>query len=180
MAQATWEKPTNIEVPARLGGRSNRLKFLIGGLLILAAVAYLIISGTVTGARFFITVDELVKDSAYVGQTVRISGAVLGDSIHYDSEKLLIEFTIANIPQQFDNLAVALHDAVSDQKVTRLQVRVENQVKPDLLQHEAQAILTGKLDENGVFQATELLLKCPSRFQEDGPDPSSLNSQPEA
>ena len=179
MAQVTWEKPATIDVPSRLSGKSNRLKFLIGGVLILVAVAYLIISGTVTGARFFITVDELLKDNAYVGQTVRISGAVLGDSIKYDSEKLLIEFTIANIPQQFDNLAVALHDAVSSPNVTRLQVRVENQVKPDLLQHEAQAILTGKLDENGVFQATELLLKCPSRFQEDGPDPSSLKTNPE-
>jgi cytochrome c-type biogenesis protein CcmE len=129
-------------------------------LLILAAVAYLIISGTVTGARFFITVDELLKDSTYVGQTVRISGAVLGDSIQYDSEKLLIEFTIANIPQEFDNLAVALHDAVGDPNVTRLQVRVENQVKPDLLQHEAQAILTGKLDENGVFQPIQRLKRC--------------------
>jgi cytochrome c-type biogenesis protein CcmE len=180
MAQATWEKPTSAEIPSHLKPGNNRLKFLIGGLLILAAVAYLIISGTVTGARFFITVDEVLSASTYVGQTVRISGAVLGDSIQYDSEKLLIEFTIANIPQEFDNLAVALHDAVNNSETTRLQVRVENQVKPDLLQHEAQAILTGKLDENGVFQATELLLKCPSRFEEDGPDPSSLNSRSEA
>lgn len=180
MAQATWEKPVSTETPASLKKTNNRLKFLIGGLLILAAVGYLIISGTVTGARYFITVDELLNGSTYVGQTVRISGAVLGDSIQYDSEKLVIDFTIANIPQQFDNLAVALHDAVSDSSATRLHVHIENQVKPDLLQHEAQAILTGKLDENGVFQATELLLKCPSRFQEDGPDPSSLKSQPEA
>jgi len=180
MAQATWEKHTSAEIPSHLKPGKNRLKFLIGGLLILAAVAYLIISGTVTGARFFITVDELLNDSTYVGQTVRISGAVLGDSIQYDSEKLLIEFTIANIPQKFDNLAVALREAVSNPNVTQLQVRVENEVKPDLLQHEAQAILTGKLDENGVFQATELLLKCPSRFEEDGPDPSSLNSRSEA
>lgn len=180
MAQATWEKPVSSEIPARLGGKTNRLKFLVGGLLILAAVTYLIISGTVTGARYFITVDEILANPTYVGQSVRISGAVLGDSIQYDSEKLLIEFTIVNLPQQFDNLAVALHEAVNSPNVTRLHIRVENQVKPDLLQHEAQAILTGKLDENGVFHASELLLKCPSRFEEDGPDPSSLNSRAEA
>ncbi len=179
MAQATWEKPTSTEIPSDLKPGNNRLKFLVGGLLILAAVIYLIISGTVTGANYFITVDKLLADSTYVGQTVRITGAVLGDTIEYDSETLLIEFTIANIPQEFDNLAVALHDAVNNPTVTRLQVRIENEVKPDLLQHEAQAILTGKLDENGVFQATELLLKCPSRFEEDGPDPSSLNSRSE-
>ncbi|NJL57955.1 cytochrome c maturation protein CcmE [bacterium] len=33
---------------------------------------------------------------------------------------------------------------------------------PDLLQHEAQAILTGTLGDDGVFYATELLLKCPA------------------
>jgi cytochrome c-type biogenesis protein CcmE len=54
---------------------------------------------------------------------------------------------------------------------------VENQVKPDLLQHEAQAILTGQLDSNGVFQVSELLLKCPSRFEEAGPDQSIGNAE---
>lgn len=168
MAEATWEKTAQqLATP-----KSGRLKFLAGGLLILGAVAYLIISGTATGARFFITVDELLTDSTYQGQTVRISGAVLGESIDYDSEQLLIEFTIANIPQEFDDLAVALHDSVNNPDATRLRVRVENQVKPDLLQHEAQAILTGTLGEDGVFHATELLLKCPSRFEEMGPDQS--------
>jgi len=166
MAEATWEKPKHGLQPQK----SGRLKFLIGGLLILGAVAYLIFSSTATGARFFITVDELLADPAYHGQTVRISGAVLGESIDYDREELLIEFTIANIPQEFDDLAVTLHDSVNNPDATRLRVRVENQVKPDLLQHEAQAILTGTLGEDGVFHATELLLKCPSRFEEMGPE----------
>ena len=39
---------------------------------------------------------------------------------------------------------------------------------PDLLQHEAQAIMTGRLGDDGVFYADELLLKCPSRYEESG------------
>jgi cytochrome c-type biogenesis protein CcmE len=170
MAQATWEKPISANPQPRQS--INRIKFLIGGLLILGAVGYLIISGTLSGARYFITVDQLLDDSNYVGQTVRISGAVIGDTIQYDAENLIIEFTMVNIPEQFDNLAEALHQAVNNPVATRLNVRVEGQVKPDLLQHEAQAILSGKLDENGVFHATELLTKCPSRMQEAGPDQS--------
>lgn len=170
MAQATWEKPAvSTERPKRSGGR---FKFLIGGALILAAVIYLVVSGTMAGARYFITIDELIANPDYVGKTVRISGAVLGDSIAYDSQSLLIEFTISHIPAEFENLAVALHESVNNPAMARLPVVVENQVKPDLLQHEAQAILTGKLDENGVFNASELLLKCPSRFEEAGPDQS--------
>jgi cytochrome c-type biogenesis protein CcmE len=41
--------------------------------------------------------------------------------------------------------------------------------KPDLLRNEAQAIVTGKLNEDGVFYAEELLLKCPTRYEEAVP-----------
>lgn len=175
MAQATWEK-SSVSAEARPQSR-GRLKFLLGGVLILAAVGYLVISGTMTGARYFITIDEVLANPSYVGQTVRISGAVLGDSIVYDSENLVIEFTISHIPAEFDNLALALHESVNNPDMARLHVRVENQVKPDLLQHEAQAIITGQLDSNGVFQVSELLLKCPSRFEEAGPDQSIGNAE---
>jgi cytochrome c-type biogenesis protein CcmE len=138
-------------------------------------VVYLIVSGTASGAQFFITVDELVNDPDYVGQTVRISGAVLGPSIQYDAETLTIEFTMANIPTEFEDLAQALHESVENPNATRIQVVVTNEVKPDLLQHEAQAILTGELGEDGVFYASELLLKCPSRYEEVAP----IQAEPE-
>ena len=171
MAQATWEKSSTAAVQLQRGqNNGSRLKFLIGGLLILAAVGYLIISGTATGARYFITLDELSANPEYVGQTVRVSGAVLGPSIVYDTETLTIEFTVSNIPAEFENLAVALNESVNNPNATRIPVVVKNQVKPDLLQHEAQAIMTGTLGEDGVFYATELLLKCPSRFEEAGPE----------
>ena len=53
MAQATWEKAANPQSEAvkRRGLNVGRLKFLIGGLLILGAVAYLVISGTLSGAQ---------------------------------------------------------------------------------------------------------------------------------
>jgi cytochrome c-type biogenesis protein CcmE len=176
MAQTVWEKTANTEVPSR---QINQKKFFLGGLLILVAAAYLIISGTNAGARYFITIDNLLKDSKYAGQTVRVSGAVIGDSIKYDSENLIIEFTIVHVPQTSDeDLALALHNAVNNPESASIAVRVENQVKPDLLQHEAQAILTGTLDKNGVFQATELLLKCPSHFEESSPN-SAISSSGE-
>jgi cytochrome c-type biogenesis protein CcmE len=37
--------------------------------------------------------------------------------------------------------------------------------KPDLLKDEAQAILTGKVGADGIFYASELLLKCPTKYQ---------------
>lgn len=169
MAELAWEKPKNLEKPKR-GFTGERGKFLLGGGLILAAVIYLVISGTMQGARFFITVDELMTDTTYIGQTVRVSGAVIGESIEYDSENATIRFTIANIPTEYEDLATALHDAVEDPNANRMDVLVVNEPMPDLLQHEAQAILTGELSADGTFHASELLLKCPSRFEESSPD----------
>ncbi len=171
MAEATWEKPQQVAIPAiKVAG--GRWKFLIGGLLILAAVTYLIISSTTAGARYFITVKELLNQSEYVGKTIRISGAVIGDTIHYDEKNLIMDFSIANIPSDYTNLAQALYESVNDPNSIRVPVHIVGQVKPDLLKHEAQAILTGSIDKNGIFQATELLLKCPTRFQEANPGQS--------
>lgn len=167
MTDVAWQKTSTYKEKTKNGSR-ERWKFIIGGALLIAAIAYLIIAGTSSGARYFITVAEIVNNPEYVGETVRISGAVIGETIEYDTENLVIEFTIVNIPQEFENLAVALHEAVESPDAPRVKIRIENEVMPDLLQHEAQAILTGELGENGVFNATELLLKCPSRMEENG------------
>jgi cytochrome c-type biogenesis protein CcmE len=45
--------------------------------------------------------------------------------------------------------------------------------KPDLLRDEAQAIMTGHIGEDGVFYADELLLKCPTKYQEAVPSQAS-------
>lgn len=170
MADITWEKVEQRGDSAPNGNKTERLKFIIGGLLIFAAIGYLIIMGTVNNTQYFITVDELLTDPEYVGQTVRISGAVIGDTIEYDSQNLIIDFTIAHIPKDTNDLAYTLYLAVQDTNATRLHVHIENEVMPDLLKNEAQAILTGTLGDDGVFYATELLLKCPSRYEDVAPD----------
>jgi cytochrome c-type biogenesis protein CcmE len=169
MTDMTWEKPSQ---PVAAPRKGERTKFLIGGVLIIAAVLYLIISGTTGNTQYFMTVASVQNSADYVGKTVRLSGAVIGETIQYDSQNLILDFTIANIPQETQNLALTLHEAVSDPGAARMKVHLENQVKPDLLQHEAQAILTGALGEDGVFYATEILLKCPSRYEESVPDQS--------
>lgn len=136
----------------------------------LLAIGFLIVNGTLSNAQYFITVDELFSRSELIGQNVRVSGAVDGETIDYDADSLTIRFTMANIPEQTDNLALTLHEAVSDPSATRIQVVVENQPMPDLLQNEAQAIVTGSLGADGLFHADELLLKCPTRYEEALPN----------
>lgn len=153
-------------------------KFLVGGLLILAAIVYLIISTSQASAQYFVTIEELRARSAELsGRELRVSGAVVGDSIKYDPNSLTLSFTVANIPN--DNsvidarggLAAVLKAAVLDTSLARVNV-VYKGVKPDLLKNEAQAIMTGKFEANGTFTATELLLKCPTKYEEAVPQQS--------
>lgn len=171
MTEMTWEKtPDFQDEKPKNQPRNERWKFLVGGLLILGAVAYLLVSGTTTGGRFFVNVDEVVSNPDYLGQTVRLTGAVIGDTIDYDAQSGNLQFTIANIPSEYDDLAEILHLSANDPTATQLQVFMEDETMPDLLQHEAQAILTGHINEAGVFVASELNLKCPTRFEEHTPD----------
>jgi cytochrome c-type biogenesis protein CcmE len=153
----------------------SRVKFIIGGVLIFAAITFLIISSTKANAEYFFTIDELIsRGQSVVGQNVRISGAVVGDSILYDPADLSLHFTIANVPadnKQIEaqgGLAAVLHAAVVDPSRTRMQV-VYVGPKPDLLRDEAQAIMTGHIGEDNTFYADELLLKCPTKYEEAVP-----------
>src|SRR3989304_2722477 len=100
----------------------SRVKFIIGGLLIVTAVVYLIFTSTQASAQYFLTVDELSQKSVDVGsREIRVSGAVLGDTIQYDAQNLLLTFEGAHVPA-------------------------------DNAEHEAQAIMTGRMNENGGRQ----------------------------
>lgn len=151
-------------------------KFVIGGILILGAVVFLIWSSTAATQEYFMTVDELnAKGSKGVERNLRLSGAVIGDSIQYDASTLTLSFDVAHVPGDAididteGGLAEALHQAVSDPSRSRIKV-VYVGPKPDLLRNEAQAIMTGRLGEDGVFYADELLLKCPTKYEEAVPD----------
>ena len=155
-------------------------KFVIGGILILGAVIFLIWTSTAANAEYFLTIDELnAKGSSVVDKNLRVSGAVIGDSIQYDAPNLTLSFEVAHVPgdnvalETEGGLAEALHQAVMDPSRTHMKV-VYVGPKPDLLRNEAQAIMTGHLAADGTFYAEELLLKCPTRYEEAVPQQTGL------
>lgn len=170
----------NTDEPRSASRRS--MKYIIGGLLMIVAVVYLIVSSLISpgGAQYFLTVEELENRSVEMtGRDVRISGVVLGDTIRYDSQTLEISFTVAHIPgdkkeiEALGGMAAVLRKAAKDGSLPRLKV-IYNGIKPDLLKDESQAIMTGKLDADGTFHAEELLLKCPTKYEEAAPVQSGL------
>lgn len=159
--------------------KGSQKKFFFGGILIVAAIVLLIITNTRAGAQYFLTVDEIIdRQEEITGKDIRVSGAVLGDSIEYDTENLILKFEVAHVPgdnKEIDaqgGLAMVLHQAVNNPDANRISVIYEG-VMPDLLQNEAQAIMTGKIGEDGLFYASELLLKCPTKYEEAVPEQSA-------
>ncbi len=148
-------------------------KFIIGGVILAAAVVILVLTSIKGSAQYYYTVQELLSEPNH--QTnLRVSGAVIGDSIQYDLNTQELSFLIANIPgdnreiEAAGGLAEVLHNASVDPSAARIKV-VYIGDKPDMLKNEAQVIATGSLAEDGFFIADELLLKCPSKYENGSP-----------
>lgn len=154
MAQPSWtiDDTSILDEP-----KSNRLKFMVAGGLMLAAVAFLIVQALSGEGQFFITVDEyFANPTKYAGEDFRISAWVDGGSIQFtqiDTYNSRLEFDIV------DDLA---------NPTNKMHIVAMNEPLPDLLQHEAQAIVEGSVGADGSMYANPngLLLKCPTRYEE--------------
>ena len=159
MAEASWTKKENAEVAEK--SQSGRLKFIIGGIVLLGAIAFLVVNAMSGNTQLYKTVDEFYADkSRLAGRDLRVAGWVVGDTISYEQ----INSTTSTLK----------FDIVDDLNApgNRLHIVVHNEPKPDLLQHEAQALVEGRADQNGVFTAIPggLMLKCPTRYEEMEPE----------
>lgn len=134
-------------------------KYLLGLALIATAAVFLIVTSMSASAQYFYTVEDLrAKGDSVVDQNVRVSGAVINGSPLFEvrDNQPYLEFEIADA------------DKVGTQTPLRI---VYNGPKPDLINEpQAQAIVEGHLAADGKFYADNLLLKCPSRYEEEFPN----------
>jgi cytochrome c-type biogenesis protein CcmE len=143
------DKATQPQPPVGGKAANKRVKFIIGGAVIALAIVYLIFTTAQSTASYFLTVEELYdKDSEIYDRNVRVSGMVVGDSVDFNSRDLILQFEITG--ESGETLPV-----------------VFNGPKPDQMRQDAEAIIQGKYD-GSEFTAQELLLKCPSRYEESG------------
>lgn len=157
MANTTW---TNSGSEALFESKDNRLKFVIGGVVLVAAIVFLVVNAMSGATQLYKTVDEFyAEQDRLVGRDLRIAGMVVGDSIQFtqiDATTSRLEFDVV------DNI---------NNPGQRLRVVAMNEPMPDLLQHEAQALVEGHVNENGEFMVNNggLMLKCPTRYEELDP-----------
>lgn len=155
MSDTSW---TNREGVPVTQPRAKTMQFVVAAVLLVGAIIFVVLNAlnSAGGTQLYVTVDEyLAKETALAGRDIRVTGWVIGDSIRYtqvDAENSRLEFDIV------DDLS---------NPGSRLHIVALNEPKPDLLQHEAQALVEGRAHENGTFVANQdgLLLKCPTRYE---------------
>ena len=135
-------------VPALRSKRKNRTttRFFAAGGVLVVAVAFLIYNGMQGTGAFYMTVDELQSSTEVTeDKQVKVGGNVVADSIQRGGigEEIRFEITdgVSSIPVVYDG------------------------VVPDIFADHAEVIATGTVGSDGTFRATELLTKCPSRFE---------------
>jgi cytochrome c-type biogenesis protein CcmE len=154
MANTSWTNQGDVLAPAT----DNRLKFIVGGVVLLAAIVFLVVNAMSGNTQLYKTVDEFyAEQSRLTGRDLKVAGWVIGDSIQYTQ----IDATTSRL--EFD-----IVDDLNNATVQRMHIIAMNEPKPDLLQNEAQALVEGHAEQDGIFYANPggLLLKCPTRYEE--------------
>jgi cytochrome c-type biogenesis protein CcmE len=127
-------------------------KFLVGGITVAGLVGYLMFTGMQDSMVYYHTPAELVQkvavDPSYREVAVKVGGSVMPGSVHFDNRTLDLRFTI---------LDIATGKA-------RFPVHYQGPL-PDTFEQGRDVVVTGRLDDQGVFQATSLLTKCGSRYE---------------
>ena len=124
----------------------SRVKFVIGGAVVVAALAWLGFVGFQESKAYYITVEEFSAIQGDLhGKTLKVAGDVVDGSI--DRTKYQMEFVIAH-------------------KGKSLKVRyVGKDVVPDTFKDGSKAVVEGKLDSEGVLQARHIEAKCASKYE---------------
>jgi cytochrome c-type biogenesis protein CcmE len=139
-------------IPADLAQRkaaNKNLKFTIGGLLVIGLVIVLIVQATLTTGAYYLTVGELeARGAEMIGERVRVSGAVVEGSEIWEPKEMTLQFSIMD--ESGKELPIVFYGP-----------------RPDNFQRAAEAIVEGELLADGSFKANTLLLKCPSRYEEE-------------
>jgi len=124
----------------------GRLKFFVGGAIIVVVLAWLIFTNIQAASAPYLTVEQLLAQGPS-DRIARVSGLVLGETIDWDPQQLVLRFQIADeggsIPVIYEG------------------------VRPDMFRDGAQVVVEGKQSSSGVFEAKTLLLKCPSKYVEE-------------
>ncbi len=119
--------------------RHKRLLLIALGLLVLAAVAALVLNAFRSNLVFFFSPTQVAAGEAPKGKAFRIGGLVKEGSLRREADGITVAFIVTD----------TAHD---------MPVRYKG-ILPDLFKEGKGAVAQGKLGDDGLFTASEVLAK---------------------
>lgn len=134
--------------------KKNR-RFLIGGIIILAALSYMIYGGMQEAIVYFVTPSELkANERSSADKFLRMGGMVVKGSLNKNLNTLTYRFDLTDGTATFPVFFKG--------------------VPPDLFTEGKGAVVEGRIGTDGVFQATTIMAKHAEDYSPhaDGKSPS--------
>ena len=123
---------------------SRRAKFIGGGLVIVAALAYLVYAGVSQSVVYFVTPSEL-SAAPVTGKAYRLGGMVKPGSLQWDARSLDLSFTLSD---------------------GRASVPVRHKgAPPDLFAEGRGAVVEGTWAADGYFRASLIMAKHSEEYK---------------
>jgi cytochrome c-type biogenesis protein CcmE len=126
---------------------SSSVKFVIGGIVVAVVIGVLIATSFSGSTSEYLSVAEVKALGPDQARNSRVAGEIVPDSVEWSTRDLHLTFAISD---DTGNLAISYHGP-----------------QPDMLVDAVEAVVVGKYDPGSqVFEAEELLMKCPSKYEE--------------
>jgi cytochrome c-type biogenesis protein CcmE len=126
-------------------------RFAAAATVVVALVAYLMVTGMRDSMMYYHTPDELAaklaRDPSVVGTGIKMGGRVVEGTIEHDPRTLDLRFRVVDVESGAASFPVHFVGPV-----------------PDTFEAGRDVVVEGRLSEAGVFEATHLLTKCGSRY----------------
>ena len=135
--------------PTRDGIVNARSKFLIGGALVLSSAGYLMASSIKSTGTYYLTPTELAArvrtDASFHDVGLKMGAKVVKGTIARSPGGREVRFRITDGQQEYPV--------------------VYKGIIPDTFTDGVDVVVDGRLQANGTFEATVLLAKCASRYE---------------
>jgi len=121
-------------------------RYFIGGGVVLAAVIYLLYLSFGSSVSYYVTVSEFFdRDTELYDTSVRVAGKIAEASIEWNADDLELMFS--------------LNEGGRNMPV------VYNGAQPSGFKEGSSILVEGKYRSDGIFHASQLILKCPSKYE---------------
>jgi cytochrome c-type biogenesis protein CcmE len=142
----------------------RKMRFVAGVGLVVAAIAYLIITAVRNTAEYYLTVSEAkARQAELSGQMLRVAGRVVPGTVQWDPLSLTLKFAITQPPP--DNGQPRVKTVAATVLVpAKFNVVSRGQPKPDMFAPGRDVIVEGLLAPDGTIQAHQVLTSCPSKY----------------